>query len=222
MFFLSLFVWTISQSQTAGNGNESTYFEDQFYFGFTYNFIRNQPQNLTQRNLSYGINTGFIKDIPLNTNSTKALGIGLGVGLNTYYSNLVATQDNTGISYRINDGTLNINRSKIETHLIELPVQFRWRNSTLSEYRFWRIYTGFKVAYVLGARSKLITPETKSSFFNTDVQDIQYGLTLDVGYNTFNIHIYYGLRDLFSDTTLINDSPLGYRPLRVGLIFYIL
>jgi hypothetical protein len=215
----------VGASGLAQAGDEElgpVYFEDQFYIGITYNFIRNQPENLAQRNLSYGLNAGFIKDIPINRTGTKALGVGLGLGLNTYYSNLIARESSTEFRYRLDNASFDIRRSKLETHLLEVPIEFRWRNSTASEYRFWRIYTGLKFGYVLGARSKFVAAEFKESFFNTDVVDLQYGLTLNVGYNTFNVHIYYGLNDLFGDEVLLNEAPLGFRPLHVGLIFYIL
>jgi hypothetical protein len=224
-WFVYLLVVAIGASgyaQTVGQTDGPAYLEDQFYIGLTYNFIRNQPENVAQRNLSYGLHAGIIKDIPLNQKATKALGIGLGLGLNTYYSNLLVRETGTDLTYAVDNGNLDVKRSKIETHLLEMPIEFRWRNSTLSEYRFWRIYTGVKLAYVLGARSKFVATGVKQSFFNTDVVDLQYGLTLNVGYNTFNIHIYYGLNDLFGTEVRLNNDPLGFRPLQVGLIFYIL
>ena len=42
------------------------YLEDQFYLGVTYNFLMDLPEEAEQRNLSYGLQGGFIKDIPLN------------------------------------------------------------------------------------------------------------------------------------------------------------
>ena len=198
------------------------YFEDQFYMGITYNFIRNRPNDLNQRNLSYGLQGGFIKDIPLNGGGTKALGIGMGLALNTYYSNLIVREVPNGFSYDIGGLAGGFKRSKIETHLIEFPLEFRWRNSTPSEYKFWRIYAGLKFGYVVGARSKLVTSEYKDGFFNSDVNRFQYGPTFNVGYNTFNVHIYYSLTDLFSDKALLNNESIGLKSLRVGLIFYIL
>lgn len=201
---------------------KSRYFEDQFYLGITYNFIRNKPDDLKQRNLSYGLMGGIIKDIPLNRRGTKALGIGLGFALNTYYSNLVVRELPSGFSYDIGSIGPSFKRSKVETHGIEIPLEFRWRNSTPSDYRFWRIYAGMKFSYVVGARSKLVTSDYKDGFFNTDVDNFQYGPTFNIGYNTFNVHIYYSLTDLFSDKAILNNETIGFKPLRVGLIFYIL
>lgn len=195
------------------------YFEDQFYVGLSYNFILNHPEGSNQRNLSYGLQGGIIKDIPLNKAGTKAIGVGAGLALNSYYSNLVADVLNDDISYSIND---DITRSKLETHLLEFPLEFRWRNSTASEYKFWRIYGGIKAAYILGARSKYDLGDISEGFKNTDLTKFQYGLILSFGYNTFNLHAYYALTELFNGNASVNGEVLQYRPLRIGLIFYIL
>lgn len=212
----------VGQTLSDDGASRERYLEDQFYLGVTYNFILNKPEGLKQRNLSYGLNAGFIRDIPLNESGTKALGIGLGLALNTYYSNLVVAEADGKFSYELVDNDPEFRRSKLETHAVEFPLEFRWRNSTPEEYRFWRVYAGIKAAYVIGARSKLVTDNLKDSFFNTDVNDIQYGLTVNLGYNTFNIHAYYALSDLFKSSETVNGEAIGFRPLRIGIIFYIL
>jgi hypothetical protein len=221
LFFLGVSLQILGQVQTASNSVESRYFEDQFYFGVTYNFVRNKPDDVAQRNLSYGLQVGVIKDIPLNSRGTRALGVGLGLALNTYYSNLLAAETANGISYSLGVSP-DFKRSKLETHAIELPFEFRWRNSTREEYRFWRLYAGIKAAYILGARSTSVVNDTKNGFSNTDIERLQYGLTVNVGYNTFNIHLYYALNELFQEGTTVNNQAIGYSPLRVGVIFYIL
>lgn len=215
-----LFVIFQSNAQVAlDTVPNSRYFEDQFYLGLSYNFILNHPEGSNQRNLSYGLQGGIIKDIPLNRKGTKAIGIGAGLALNSYYSNLVADISGDDITYSIND---DITRSKLETHLLEFPLEFRWRNSTAKEYKFWRIYGGIKAAYILGARSKYDLDDVSEGFNNTDLTKFQYGLTLSFGYNTFNLHAYYALTELFNGNASVNGETLQYRPLRIGLIFYIL
>ncbi len=222
LVFLCLCGFTYGQSSIEIENSKQRYFEDQFYLGFTYNLVGNTPEGLKQQNLSYGFYAGVIKDIPLNARGTKALGIGLGLALNTYYSNLLATESSTGITYSFADDIPGFKRSKIETHLIELPLEFRWRNSTPEEYRFWRLYAGIKAAYVVGARSKSVIDGNKDGFYNGDIARFQYGPTLNVGYNTFNIHLYYALNNLFKDSATINNESIGFVPLRIGVIFYIL
>lgn len=218
LLFLFVTISCIAQINNDSIVNDR-YFEDQFYFGLSYNFLFNHPEGSNQRNLSYGLQGGIIKDIPLNRACSYAIGIGAGLALNSYYSNLVANLNQNTISYRIND---DITRSKLETHLLEFPLEFRWRNSTSEEYKFWRFYAGIKAAYVIGARSKFVAGDINDGFYNTDLAQFQYGLTLSFGYNTFNLHAYYALTDLFDGNAMVNGEVLQYRPLRVGLIFYIL
>jgi len=184
---------------------DSNYLEDQFYIGITYNFLLNQPADVNQQNLSYGLQTGFIKDIPLNSSRTVGLGFGLGYGVNSYYTNLRAVEVTDGVAYRVLTSNDSFKRNKLETHLIELPLEFRWRNSNATDFKFWRIYTGVKLGYVVGGRSKFISNQERSTFF------------------TFNIHAYYGLNNLFDDAVVTTSGePIGLRPLRIGIIFYIL
>ena len=199
------------------------YLEDQFYVGITYNFILNKPSPVTQRNLSYGLDIGFIKDIPLNRKRNVAIGVGLGYAFNSYYTNLLVEEVDDQFQYGTLDSDADVKRNKLETHLLEFPLEFRWRTSTPEDYKFWRIYTGLKFSYLIGGRSKLVADSGKQSFYNTDLRNFQYGATLNFGYNTFNVHVYYALNNLFKDNlTLTSGEDLNFTPLRIGLIFYIL
>lgn len=219
-----------AQGPQERNKSHSKYLEDQFYLGITYNFLLDKPTDFTQRNLSYGLQGGIIKDIPLNSTRTFAIGVGLGYAVNSYYSNILASKSVDGIEYAIIEGDIivieeeeiRVKRNKIETHLVELPFEFRWRNSSAKEYKFWRIYSGIKLGYVFSSRSKLVTEVNKTSFINPDIRKFQYGLMFNFGYNTFNVHIYYSLNNLFDDGATFEEEDLKLKPLRVGLIFYIL
>lgn len=223
ILFLLSFRFGVSQLVTDSTAIDTHYLEDQFYLGFTYNFLLQKPDVVNQRNLSYGLQGGFIKDIPLNESRTVAVGLGLGYGVYSYYSNLRATEIEGGYGYSILDDDNDYKRNKIETHMLEVPFEFRWRNSNAVSYKFWRIYTGFKLGYVAGGRSKYVPVEgRKQSFYNTDIKRLQYGLTFNFGYNTFNLHAYYALSSLFVDNVNLDGSTIDIKPLRLGLIFYIL
>ncbi len=222
VLFLFLPFIILGQASSGDASLDEKYLEDQFYAGFTYNFILNRNEQVNQRNFSYGIQAGFIKDMPLNRSRTIGLGIGIGLALNTYYTNIRATESSGVISYSIPNSSESFRRNKLETHVIEMPFQFRWRNSDASTYSFWRIYTGVKLGYAYDSRSKFVTSEFKDSFSNTDVRKLQYGLTLNVGYHNFNMHVYYSLQPLFKDTALLANEPINIRPLQVGFMFYIL
>jgi len=212
------------------NKSDSKYLEDQLYMGITYNFLLDKPNDFTQRNLSYGLQGGIIKDIPLNSTRTFAIGVGLGYAVNSYYSNMLASKSTGDIEYAIieediiviGEEEIRVKRNKIETHLVELPIEFRWRNSTAEKFKFWRVYSGIKLGYVFSARSKLVTAANKTTFINPDIRKFQYGLMFNFGHNTFNVHIYYSLNNLFDDGVTFEEEDLKLKPLRVGLIFYIL
>jgi len=217
-----LFSLTLAAQQHEMDEFEEFYREDQFYMGVTYNILLDMPDGVSQNGLSYGLQGGVIRDFPLNRACTFALGVGLGYAFNSYYTNLRALKEGENIRYEILSGS-DYNRNKLETHIIELPLEFRWRNSTRTEHKFWRIYGGFKLGYIVGTRSKFVTDEFKDSFFNPDSENFRYGLMLNVGYNTFNLHLYYGLNNLFEDGITIEDGQsLNMIPLHLGLIFYIL
>lgn len=218
LFFI---IFSLHAQQSEADSLEF-YREDQFYIGVSYNVLLNLPDGVSQSNLSYGITTGFIRDFPLNPQGTFAVGVGLGYGVNSYYSNLRAIEEGGGFRYEYMDEG-DYNRNKVETHLIELPLEFRWRTSTRESYKFWRIYGGFKLGYVVGSRSKLVTDSFKDSFYNTDTENFRYGLMLNLGYNTFNLHIYYGLNPLFEEGVSGPDGQaIEMYPLHLGLMFYIL
>jgi hypothetical protein len=219
LFFLTLPVIAQEEDQPV----DLNYLEDQFYVGLTYNFILNKPADVNQQNLSYGLQLGFIKDLPLNSSRTFAIGVGLGYAVNSYYTNLKIEELANDFQYGILESDLGAKRNKLETHLLEIPIEIRLRNSTPTEYKFWRLYLGAKLGYAFGNRSKLVTDTGKDSFYVTDVEKFRYGLMANFGYNTFNIHVYYALNNLFKDgLSLDTGQDLTFTPLRIGFIFYIL
>lgn len=223
LFFFCLPIFSLQGQETLETSLEERYREDQFYLGISYNPLLNFPEGVSQNGLPYGLQGGFIRDIPLNRACTFALGVGLGYGFNSYYSNLRAIDTGDGIEYVILEDRDAYKRNKLETHLIEVPLEFRWRNSTRTTYKFWRVYGGLKFGYTVGSRSKYVGNDSVDSFSNPDTQNFTYGLTLNLGYNTFNLHLYYGLHTLFEEGVIGPEGQeLNMVPLRIGLIFYIL
>ncbi len=218
-----LLVGVITLHAQSDDMEPNRYLEDQFYIGLGFNFLLDKPMDVAQRSLSYNLQTGFIKDIPLNYRRNFGLGLGFGYATNSYYTNIVANKTTNAITYEIQSGS-DFTRSKLETHAIEIPLEIRWRTSTPDEYKFWRVYAGGKLGYVFSGRSKLVTESNASDgFSNDDIQKLQYGLTLSFGYNTWNIHAYYALNPLLKDgVSMDNGESIDLRVLRIGVIFYIL
>lgn len=228
IFFISSIFFGFSQEEILENdeveiNDASKYLEDQFYIGLTYNILLNRPGGASQNNFSNGIQLGYIKDIPLNSRRNLGLGVGLGYATNSYFSNLRAIKNNDEIVYDVIGNDESYKRNKVSTHLIELPIEFRWRTSTTDSYKFWRVYTGIKLSYAFSAKSKFVSSE-KVKFTNSDIDKFQYGLYFSFGYNTWNFYGYYQLNKFFKTGTAIEESGELIRTssLNFGLMFYIL
>lgn len=202
---------------------DSKYFEDQFYFGVNYNVLVGGPKGISQNSFSSGIMGGFIKDIPINKRRNVGFGLGVGLSINTIYSDLMAIKNANGtISYQEVPEDLDYNRNKLSMHFVEFPLEFRWRSSRAEDYRFWRIYTGVRLQYLFSGRSKFVTDIEKISFSNSDIRDFQYGIYLSFGYNTWNFYAQYNVTNIFEDDRfLMNGESLEVNIIKAGLIFYI-
>jgi hypothetical protein len=201
------------------------YREDQFYASVTYNLLNNKPDDISQSGFSSGFHFGFIRDMPINEKRNRAIGLGLGISTNSYnQKNLFIEEFNDEISLSIiNEDDFNVSKNKFTTYLIEVPFEFRWRTSTATDYNFWRIYTGFKVGYLLYNSAKFKSEEINMNLNNlSGFNKIQYGLTLSAGYGTWNFQVYYGLNTIFEDGTKLNDKTVDLKSLKIGLLFYIL
>ena len=227
LIVFSIGQFVTSQDTIAKNSFDEKYLEDQFYIGIGYNFLLNKPESVIQRNLSYNLQLGLVKDIPLNRKRNFGVGIGLGYATNSYYTNMVAIESEQGVAYRLPIGDEGFDRSKFETHALEFPFEIRWRTSNPVDYKFWRIYAGFKVEYLFSRRSKLIAEDVtlfsgNTTFSNPNIEQWQYGVMLNFGYNTWNLHLYWMLSDFFDSNALFENQVLTITPLRIGVIFYIL
>ena len=219
IFILCLLLGYAGYGQ-AKDSIDNRYLEDQIYLGITYNVLNKRPSPISANGFSNGISFGFIKDIPVNDTRNFGFGLGLGYGRNTYFQNLGITEMNGATIFQPIEGTFN--RNKFSLHSIEFPIEIRWRSSTALKYKFWRVYSGVKLAYVFASNAKLKQDVTTVIRNIEEVNTFQYGLTLSVGYGTWNANLYYGLNDIFSDAILAStEEQINARELRIGLIFYI-
>lgn len=204
---------------------DNNYREDQFYFSVTYNFLKKKSEDIKQSGFSSGIHFGVIRDFPFNERRNKAFGIGLGLSVNSYNQNMLISEDANGnyIYQIIDENQITIRRNKFTTYLIEAPLQYRWRTSTATDYKFWRIYTGVKIGYVFYNSSKFTgsIADVKNSQID-DFNKLQYGLTLSAGYSTWNFSVYYGLNPIFKDSAQLDGKAMDMNNIKVGLIFYVL
>ena len=224
-FFSVTMLWSQETAIDTTKVIDSNYREDQFYLAITYNLLANKPSNVSQTGFSSGFHLGFIRDFPLNERRNLGLGLGLGASINSYNHNIYVSKNDSGeIEYiNLSDADISYSKNKFSTYLVEMPLEFRWRTSTAEEYKFWRIYTGFKVGYLLASSTKfkgdLGTVKNKNI---KDFNDFQYGVTFSAGYNTWNFHLYYSLNPILSKDAQITEQPIDMFAVKFGLIFYIL
>lgn len=201
---------------------DSLYREDQFYFAITYNLLANRPVGLTQNKFSSGFKAGFLRDMPINKSRTVAFATGIGFTYDNYNENMAITGTAQNAMYSIIKSTDNYSKNKFSQLTFDVPLEFRWRNSTYQSHKFWRIYTGIKFSYLLHDKSVFSSENNKVVIKgNDDFNKFQYGAYIASGYNTINLYAYYGLNPLFK-SVVINGQKVDIRSVNLGLIFYIL
>ena len=203
---------------------DELYREDQFYASITYNIVSNTPNGVSQSEFSTGFHLGFIRDMPFNKRRNWSLGLGLGVSSNSYNQNIIISETPEGIAFQTENASFgNVRKNKFTTYLIDVPLEIRWRTSTTTNYKFWRIYGGFKFSYLLYNSTKLQSDAQDIRLSDIDAFNrLQYGLTLSAGYGTWNFHLYYGLSPIFDDSSTLNGESIDLTALKIGVIFYIL
>lgn len=218
ILFLMLSLCAFAQKDSLNLGDR--YLEDQLYVSLSYNQLFNQPSNVIGSGFSYGINTGYIKDISLVKSGRFALGIGFGYAFDSFNHGYKVTKPNSTVIIEVDSNITT--RSKLTLHSLELPLEIRWRTSNANKYKFWRIYTGFKISYNLENTIEFTTNNVLTEYNTIErLNKFQYGLTLAAGYSTFNFSLYYGLTPLLKSSTL-GTNPIDTKVLKLGLIFYIL
>ena len=201
---------------------DSLYREDQFYLGITYNTLQKRPSGISQNRFTPSFSVGFLRDMPINNNRNVAIAAGLGYSINNYNQNLIISGTNGFPVYDVIDPKVSYNKNKLVLHYVDLPIEFRWRTSRPESHKFYRIYSGFKLSYLVYDRSKYVDNQSTIKITgNPDFNKLQYGSYLAFGYNTWNFHVYYGLNPIFKSAKIDNQS-VDMHTLNFGLMFYIL
>ena len=218
-FLLSFLLFFTQLCYTQSVIGKDFYREDQFYFGSSY-FIQTEPiENFKQNGFSGNFQFGFIRDFPLNNNSTKAIGIGLGFERNFFTSNIQPIKTNGNINYRIIISRFLESKNKISFSSFVLPIEYRWRSSSIDQYKFWRIYSGLKIKKNFPLYSN---PSYGSEITIDEIEDWTTSIYLNTGYNTWNISLEYDLNPILKNQKTSNGENLNINFFRLGLVFYIL
>ncbi|CAI8341184.1 MAG: Uncharacterised protein [Polaribacter sp. SA4-10] len=220
VFAFLLFCTPIVFAQKDSLNLGDRYSDDQIYLAVTYNQMNQQPSTITRSGFSYGLSSGFLKDIILNKKGTFSFALGLGYGFDFYNHELKVEELNNSTMFSA-DYALTSNT--YFSHNLELPFEIRWRTSTANKYKFWRIYTGIKFLYNFSNSFEHIDiNEIKTTYSGVNAYNkLQYGLTFSAGYDAFNFHVFYGLSPIYKDAKISNEV-IDSKVLKFGLIFYFL
>ncbi len=222
-FITTLFIFAVSllcaQKDSLQIGD--AYLEDQLYLDVSYNVLYNQPELVGRSSFSYGFSIGYMKDIPLQTRGTFALAVGLGYGYDSFNHGIQPLESTSFNQFQVDDNSITNN--KFNSHTIEVPFQIRFRNSDANRYSFWRFYLGIKQSYSIRNRFRFSTPDTDASYSNiSSYNKWQTGLTVSLGYGTFNLYLYYGLTPILNSASLTDGTPIDTKMYKIGLSFYLL
>ncbi len=202
---------------------DSLYREDQFYFGFAYNVLQNKPSGISQDGFSTGLHFGFLRDMPINKNRTFAVAAGVGLAYQAYNQNLLISNANDSFTYSAIDSDVSFKKNQFSFINVDLPIEVRWRTSTPESHKFFRLYSGFKVSYMLFNNSRVISSSGDIKINNNkQFNAFQYGVYLATGYNTWNFYAYYGFNTIFKSEARFDGRPMELSTLNLGLQFYIL
>ena len=221
-FFLTLGTYA-QQQEIDFDAVDSLYREDQFYLNITYNALQKRPAGIKQNKLSPGIAFGFLRDMPFNKKRTFAIAAGLGYSLSMYNQNLQITEGAGTYSYQVPDADTSFSKNKLSLHTVDLPIEFRWRDSTPESHIFWRVYTGVKLSYVFYDQYKSEGSSGNVTITNNkDLNQFKYGIYIAAGWNTWNFYAYYGLNPMFKSSAKIGNQSIDMNTANFGLMFYIL
>jgi hypothetical protein len=202
---------------------DSLYREDQFYFNITYNALQKRIEGISQNKLSPGVAFGFLRDMPINKKRTLSIAAGLGYSLAIYNQNLGISETNGTYNYQVLNSDISYSKNKLSFHYIDLPIEFRWRNSTPESHIFWRVHSGVKLSYLFYDQYKSVTSiGTVKLSNNKDLNQFEYGFYLAFGWNTWNFYAYYGLNSIFKSSAKIDNQSISMNTTNFGLMFYIL
>ncbi len=206
------------------NTVDSLYREDQFYIGITYNLVVNMPEGMRARGLSGGIQGGFLRDMPINKKRNIAIAVGLGLAYDQFGHNFFVGENIEGNTiFRVLDDTVDFTQNRFGMATIQLPFEFRWRTSTPTEYRFWRVNAGGRIGYSYWYKATFKQPGNDVNQTSIpEFQPLRLSANLGFGYNTFNFFASYDFNPFFKNANTVDGKKVDFNAVKVGLMFYML
>ena len=216
LLFLSI-LWLSDKVQGQNEKYLLKYREDQFYVSFSMIFQKESINGFKQNGFSNNFQIGFLRDIPFNIEGNLGMALGLGYSFDKLVSNLTLNNDKqNNLSFSILDNEQNSQRISS----VILPLEFRWRTSTINKTEFWRLYGGFKYKINLNSQFNYSTGGNSRVNF---IRKQNTAIYVSLGYNTWNLFFEYDLNSIYNiDINLIDGLSPDISSIKIGLIFYIL
>ena len=224
LLFLFFYSLTFAQELIPQSEDDLCYREDQFYIGVSYNVFAFTPSGMNPEGISAGFQFGFLRDFPINKRRYLAIAIGTGFSYDQFGQNLFINENEQGTtSFEILASNQDFLRNRLSLSVVEAPIEFRWRSSTPSNYKFWRVYAGFRLGYTVWNQSSLKRFDETVKIQNiTELEKLRMGASLSLGYNKFNLFAYYSINPFFNEDAVTNDGQkVNFHGIKMGLIFYI-
>ena len=195
-----------------------TFREDQIYLSIAYPYFSEAPNTLIQNKLSYAFSVGFIRDMPINSQRTLAVGVGLGFDQATLYNNTLFTQTGNKIDASVIEEGYKQNYLRMQS--LAVPLELRWRNATETKHAFWRIHTGVSVHFPMQFKSYNKTSTGQKNTTKLPSKGTILRWNVHFGFNTWNISIAHDMQPWATFGALNRELDMNFT--KIGLIFYIL
>jgi hypothetical protein len=181
--------------------------------------LREQGQQVLNKWYSYGVPFQLMWDQPIKK-SPVALAAGIGISNDNYFIDRKVNRDADNNTYltAFNDP---FKRYKFSTTHIEIPVELRFRIQPERRNTF-KINLGFKVGYLLGAKTKYVgagynygvyTDKVKIKEYNIPgINSLKYGVYVRLAYSRYGITAGYQLSEVFRN----GKGPAGWNPITIG------
>lgn len=168
---------------------------DRFVFDLFSDVWLNAPDSAKFNGFQRGANISSFTDIPFGK-SNFSLGVGVGINCTNVYHGSDIFKDSAGVSY-FKPKSVEFKYNKLALTYLNTPIEFRFRSKSDN---IFRCAIGGRFGYLINNHTKFVSDDIKTKAYNiSDINKLQYGLTLRVGYKFLNFYAYYGLSTLFKE-----------------------
>lgn len=161
---------------------------------------------------SRGFDAAVLYDQPLGKSPISvAIGIGFSaqnISMNAQFKDTLGV---TSLVPYLDSAFSNIKRNKISTSYVNIPFELRFRSKPDKAYRRWNVAAGFKFGLLVQSHFKYEDKNVKTKSYPVDnLNLLNYGPTLRIGYGQISVYSYYGLASIFKNGNGPFVSPFNF------------